>query len=838
MTIGQILTYILFLTPSKTSSLVPIKCINQFENLIIPFKLSNSFCHVHVIISPEVFIHFSQSLSITEYTTFTIGYINTLNITSEQLINNTFDFAPKIKSKNISVILANDFDKNVSETEFLSIKPATSTKCVLFIVLFFDEYQTGKYTNGVNFIYAQLEAAFQAIKQFYIVGDKFLSQEPSNYSVLHVTTLETDSYFESLSCELRSVLQTILEFKTLFTWIINLNTSKHYHKLKTFDVPQIFNATFILTFCYYCAPAYQTNKFKEASRRTGKYDWVKLGNLNKLSAKMGQPKFWSVQYYDFSDTARIKDYNDQKNVFRVPTGNKLIFRFTIVSILLNYANASLVSNYCFQNSWNFKNCNESFEGAYPEVVPETRTTVHFPEYLVFYAGHIRKSGYNFLTCYYYNYRSWQYYLEPFQLELWIVLISYLTLLAIYLHVTLVVRNQYKSNFSPYFFVYSTMLEYAYGVFSYIFELPTMQILIGMWLLLSCIFTNAYKGIAITGVTAPKSKSSINSFFDIYPYQTLSTDQFQFQDTYEFQVFTDLSPNDLDAWKTWNSSKMFNKYTEGSKQSINYSSLNILPAPVQLSAIMESGHLFFSRHKHNFTKQHYETYWEKLQLLFNLGQLNMYQVPRPDNRSKYAAIYDIAIEREITNSSKKIIYVSDEIKIKSDFEYYSRHYYYKKFFKGKESILMEPVLWEFENPRGSKLVYYFKKLLESGIYSQIKWFYNRQVYSGLRLEYTRSAVEKTHKLVRPLDLNSNLQTIFYVFLIGNAVSVFIIVNEINHTVNLIKFILLCFRSFLVSILNAIICKCKRLFKCLKMSKIVKYMYWIIYYIRGIFSKKHQ
>lgn len=131
-----------------------------------------------------------------------------------------------------------------------------------------------------------------------------------------------------------------------------------------------------------------------------------------------------------------------------------------MAILLNSANASLIPGTCLDISWQLINCKGSFERAYPEVIPENRNPLYFHMYVVYFTGLIRKSGYNFLTCYYYDYRSWQYYLEPFKVELWIALISYLILLAIYIHVSLAVRNQNKSDLNPYFFLYSTLLEYA------------------------------------------------------------------------------------------------------------------------------------------------------------------------------------------------------------------------------------------------------------------------------------------------------------------------------------------------------------------------------------------
>lgn len=153
--------------------------------------------------------------------------------------------------------------------------------------------------------------------------------EPSIFTVLHLITIETDSYFDSISSEMRSVLQTCLQFKNPLTWIINLTVSKHYNNLKTYDVPEILNSTQILTFCYYCAPDYLSTELKQSFQITGKYIFLNLSNFNILSNKLGRPQFWTVPNSEYGNYFNINDYSSLKSVFTLPRENSLIFRFAV-----------------------------------------------------------------------------------------------------------------------------------------------------------------------------------------------------------------------------------------------------------------------------------------------------------------------------------------------------------------------------------------------------------------------------------------------------------------------------------------------------------------------------
>lgn len=101
--LSQILTLVIFLlTSTQVNNSAPNKSIQQFENIVTPFLSDDFVCHVHIIKSPEIQIYFSNDRSQT--TTFTLESMNLLNTSSIELFSNTFEFAPKIRSKNISIV--------------------------------------------------------------------------------------------------------------------------------------------------------------------------------------------------------------------------------------------------------------------------------------------------------------------------------------------------------------------------------------------------------------------------------------------------------------------------------------------------------------------------------------------------------------------------------------------------------------------------------------------------------------------------------------------------------------------------------------------------------------
>ncbi|CAL8146268.1 unnamed protein product [Orchesella dallaii] len=402
---------------------------------------------------------------------------------------------------------------------------------------------------------------------------------------------------------------------------------------------------------------------------------------------------------------------------------------------------------------------------------------------------VSSEGYNFITCYSTDRLKFSYYFEPFQIELWIALLVYLPILSVLTHLLLIIKKCNKSDFNAYFFAYSSMIEYGYYVPDYLFRMDSMRIVLGLWLLISCIFTNAYKGLAITGVTAPPEKTSVKTIAE------LVDDNFEFLDynssdpntaLLRFKIYTPLTVEYIDAWK------------RGDSSDYDYP---VPPLEVDSSVyfpfVVESYNEFWkltSKMDDCIMKMNANLYplgrfqksdWPHMRacrLYSTLSSHIRYFVPKREvEPPQFSRSYEIAIERELVKGDGQNVYIDYEEKLKREHDYLTGHYHHKTFFIGNQSFLKDWTVWQFDNGRGSRLPAIFQLLMQNGIYKQLESFYKKIEFFGVRNECTRiQAFKKKYERVKKLNLKSNVQTVFYMFLSGILISILWLgVEKINH-----------------------------------------------------------
>ncbi|OXA46210.1 hypothetical protein Fcan01_19282 [Folsomia candida] len=119
-------------------------------------------------------------------------------------------------------------------------------------------------------------------------------------------------------------------------------------------------------------------------------------------------------------------------------------------------------------------------------------------------------GYQFLTCYVEPYISFYFYFKPFQTQLWAVLgISILTIVAVPKTVQYF-RNEMQP-FSSWLFVMATLFEEAGYVPGFIEKTTFFRLSLGVWCVMSVILTNAYNGLMILELNAPRETQHPNEF---------------------------------------------------------------------------------------------------------------------------------------------------------------------------------------------------------------------------------------------------------------------------------------------------------------------------------------
>lgn len=756
--------------------------VTDVEHLIFPFLNQFEYCHVHII-TEAINLYFSHNLlrNTSWLTTLTIRNMATLDpnvtaVSNEPISLTTYEFG--YNSFSLAV-------RDGTEDPKPKINPLNWKRnfvyCLIAIIFTKNSYQLRNYPTDYYkkpVIYFPYLTAIKELVTLFSVPE-VLEFEPYLSKVVHVSIMPPTTRNVHLDLnynnKLRFDLHLFTEYYHPVTWNMNFQKSNS----NQFKIP-ILNSSSRISFFSTSCTAVRVKKRYESwhhTEMTGASISIKLNQINNISSECSHPSIWSLETNDYAMDSNLKDYQDLNNIFILPSTNKLVFRLAVISLILHITNSTLAPPLEEQNQYMWYR-NHMF----PKIYPERRYNqeydyefIFIPEILThrFVSMPVRKFGYNFLTCYSYEYQSWKFYLEPFQMELWIALVVYLTIFAIFIHATLVLRNKNKSDFNAFIYAYSTMVEYAYGVPDYVFKVHTLKLLIGSWLLLSVIFTNAYKGIAITGVTSPHAKSSLRWFYDLLGDKMLSPETLS-QNTdnksLEFVIFPSLSNEMLNYWG--NVSHDFEYRDDG----------NII--------LEETSYVpFYAENKKAFTKAFYDfallvinkTFeYEKsreLKLIVELGKMSSYAIPARGNESKYSDNYLVALERQITNCTEKLLYVDDEKKIDREMDYLSRHYHYATFFKGNQSLFTDFVTWQFDNPRGSKLITIFRKFLENGIYHQLEWFYNRQDFSGLRLQFTRSNVNSKFEPVKGLDIYSNIQTIFYVYLCGILNTIFLFSVEL-------------------------------------------------------------
>ncbi len=760
----------------------------QTENLYIPF-INQSNCHVHFI-AAEVNLYFSEPFQYLRTNTFTVRNM--------QLI----DYY-RITDRNDTHIISIDLYEGLNKTYHILYKKTIFEygyryfynpdpnpvfnyldrrfiSCFVAVIISSEECQE-RYDTPINdtIPYFPYLTAVQELKAMFYTKRYDFHFDPIDYKVIHVmTSIQTESLNNDclLSGHLRRHFNYFVQYS--FSTVLILELTKISIKLSVteYTVQPIRHNAIFTQFCWHgindkIETSSDFQNRKEVSLKPT------LGQFEVISKQCKDSNIWLFEDQESLPVVNLDKYKQLRNVFILPLLNDLTFQNAIVSLLLTLSNATIPSFPIVVT----QELSESYLQMYPRLYPEKRYSHDFSEHILFSSitiklrwksVPIRKFGYNFLTCYHENYRSWKYYLQPFEMEVWLVLMTYLSFVAIFVHVTVILRKQNNSDFNAFFYFYSTILEYAYSVPDYIFNIRTLETVIGLWLVMSVILTNAYKGIAITGITAPMEKASITSFYDILKggdvdyKEILTTPDEQVTKT-DFAVYTFLSTEGLAEWVDFNRTGNIEYRDDGSIAAQRSW------VPFMLEAFQKASQQFNSLSSKSLDLFG-NAFWRKWRLHAELNRESTYPIPKPE--IGYEKSLSVAIEREIVNCSRKIMFVSGEENIANEIEYLRRNYPHKTFFQGNEALFSDYVTWQFDNPGGSRLIEYFMKLLENGIYHQIEWFYRRQEYSGIRLNYTRSQVEKDYIFVKPLDLHSNLQSIFYLYIAGIMASLISYVVE--------------------------------------------------------------
>lgn len=801
--------------------------IYNLEKLLVPAFRN---CHTHVITDGSFYLSPQTSFS-----------SNLASFSFHQLLNNNIsssEASDLSAAKQIHLGEGVDWFYVAFQrrplTAAMNVLNSRVPSCVHFLLLFSKEHETELTEIEIGFqnktvkTFPYLDALFE-IKGFWgNAATPSLEIQPATHYLTHVISSVDAQDSEFFFGKVRHNLHALASYQNPNVIIFKIN-NYYGHPFNKEVVIDITDVSSFYYFCYFCTTFSDFEDPVNLYLTTGKYMRLPSSLLGSLTAdnittyfrSVGAPRIWSLDEDQFMVTVNLADYQSLENVFLPPSENTLLFRFAIVNLILQATNSTLFpcSRHDFStwmniphfelpdNSTLYSTCRNSIidgaasfiaYGQFINIFPIMYTEMRSGDFYVYYnfviGNHdnenikllwayipVRKFGYNFLTCFSYDdyLDSFRYYIQPFEWKLWVLLATYLPVLAIFTHATLKFRKMNKSDFNAYAFAFSSMLEYAYYVPGYIFQVKTLKTNLGLWLLASVIFTNAYKGIAITGVTKPKDKFSLQSFSDLVDFSAVKLNYDHSNPKVDFTLYSQLNPACLSCWlleSNCTKEKMACHISLDSDTG-KYAFVSFAYKFVE-DVISEFnrglGYVLFLQKDNGFGAGMAGDKKKYFHLLTNLTNNNAYGIP--NHVEGFAKSYDVAVEEKISQCDSRSVYVDDEYVIDRDLEYLNKHYHHLKFFKGQETMLVDRIIWQFENPRGSLLPAVFQVLVESGIYYKLEWFYIRQRYSGTRLNFTRGNVQVEYEPVKAIDLYSNISTIFLVYLMGNFIAMGLFARE--------------------------------------------------------------
>ncbi|CAL8147102.1 unnamed protein product [Orchesella dallaii] len=740
-------------------------------------------CHIHII-SQSVRFYFETPENLSS--TFSIRRFRSaeslLNCSVETWDKDWIFLEPEIIQR----------DNEDPPVPFNPSQMKRAPECIYGILLFaFNEIKVSYLLNGgynKTRTYVPYLLALNELQQFYNFHSKEkgyeerIISEPTKLFTLHVSLGS-----QRLQDETRIHIHKDIHHLNIYNGILDCADANTTSIVEPTNCKSIY-------FCIHCIVRWQ---FISVNFTT----LTNITTFELFSKLIGTPKTWTVlkewELSQFNTATSL--YDHRKNPFILSSKEQsLPFEFVILSIISSESNSSIS---IIGSIYSEKRSNEIF--------PEKRLSMDFKFSIIgmselgfkqnqfWQTSVVSSEGYNFITCYSKDHLSFSYYFQPFQIELWMALIFYLPILSVLTHLFLIFKKCNKSDFNSYFFAYSSMLEYCYYVPDYLFRMDSVRIVLGLWLLISCIFTNAYKGLAITGVTAPAEKSSVKTFAELVDDNITYDVYFNSSDPnlpFHFKILTPFTVEYLDTWKMgeWDlknkTTTSYNSTDENSTTSEkDYRYRYTVEKADYFPFLIESYNEFWKlnrkqsiclsiQYPHLYPGESFkpndQSHLRACGLAFKLGTYQRYIVPKREMEiPQFSKNYEIAAERELVQCDEQIAYVDYEEKVNREHEYLSGHYYHKTFFKGNQSYLKDWTVWQFDNGRGSRLPEIFQLLIQNGIYKKLEIFYKNRVYFGVRNEYTRMhAFKEKYEPVKKLNLKSNVQTVFYMFLSGILISI--------------------------------------------------------------------
>lgn len=331
-------------------------------------------------------------------------------------------------------------------------------------------------------------------------------------------------------------------------------------------------------------------------------------------------------------------------------------------------------------------------------------------------------GYSFFTCYSENSITFDFYVTPFQPEIWCALLTGYVSIALALSLWMFTKK-IENSFCPWLYVLGALLEDGVPIPGKFENSLVFRFVFGCWIIVCVFLSNFYNGIMITGLNSPLAATSVNTFRDLvcdyqkvkYSYKEYAnmTNHFEYLDYFSVVNF----------YLEFYISQLMTLYNPESQQDANEKfftqtskCFSILSLPDE-NVILPKLVLYVINLYSAFTSRDWNLQIIELELnifyprqrlfprdVFNLGNFNY---------SKQVGY----VEKELVDCGQTA-FAATPNELEAEVEYLSRAYPGIKFFKSKETLMTTPSGIGIDNPGVSKIPRHANSLVESGIHSRL------------------------------------------------------------------------------------------------------------------------
>ncbi|OXA40840.1 hypothetical protein Fcan01_24174 [Folsomia candida] len=364
---------------------------------------------------------------------------------------------------------------------------------------------------------------------------------------------------------------------------------------------------------------------------------------------------------------------------------------------------------------------------------------------------IHTLGFAFISCYREEYLTFKFYITPFKLRLWVsLLISLITIIAI----TTVYLYAFRfTNASLHIWLYVLAKTFEEGG-----NLPGklernnfLRLILGSWCLMSVILTNCYNGIMITELNAPLDSSHPTLFDHLFCERISKNDTFKIFKRAQY-YYKKKPPLFVQGEKlpTYGYERigwylaMLSYLRDSTKK--DSSPHNPEHKQIQFANPFAERECFHLLSLPNGYVSGYANIPEFLDHLFRYLIFQVQYMEYPDtsasmndmqlldffdprhthhpkgfqylNRNQTFPQVQGSMERELVQCGKSV-YISNSDVIEAEFNFITKQYPSKRFYKGKDIFEEVTYRWQILLEGMSNVPKYFKYLIESGIYRRLQ-----------------------------------------------------------------------------------------------------------------------